>query len=128
MGDVVIDASALVDLLIGNRLGDAVARRLVDERLHAPAHIDSEVLSALGRMHRGGHLSATQVDAMLRALSTAPVVRHELAGLVAGAWARRDRVRLADGVYLELAERLEAPLITTDLRLRPELRVETIED
>lgn len=128
MGDVVIDASALVDLLIGNRLGGAVARRLVDERLHAPAHIDSEVLSALGRMHRGGHLTATQVDAMLRALSAAPVVRHKLVDLVAGAWARRDRVRLADGVYLELAERLESPLITTDLRLRPELRVETIED
>lgn len=128
MGDVVIDASALVDLLIGNRLGGAVARRLVDERLHTPAHIDSEVLSALGRMHRGGHVTATQVDAMLRALSAAPVVRHELVDLVAGAWARRNRVRLADGVYLELAERLESPLITTDLRLRPELRVETIED
>ncbi|MBW4042912.1 MAG: type II toxin-antitoxin system VapC family toxin [Acidobacteria bacterium] len=127
MADVVVDASALVDLLLGNRLGKAVARRLVDERLHAPAHIDSEVLSALGRMHRGGLLTVGQVDGMLRSLTAAPIARHGTDGLVAGAWARRDRVRLVDALYLELAERVGGPLITTDLRLRHEPRVEALE-
>ena len=127
MADVVVDASALVDLLLGNRQGGEVARRLADERLHAPAHIDSEVLSAFGRMHRGGLLSAVQVDAMLRSLTAAPIERHGLVDLVTGAWGRRDRVRLVDAVYLELADRLGAVLITTDLRLRHEARVETID-
>ncbi|WP_375400461.1 type II toxin-antitoxin system VapC family toxin [uncultured Amnibacterium sp.] len=127
MPDVIVDASALVDLLVGNELGQAVAARLLNVRLRAPAHIDSEVLSALGRMHRGGLLTARQVDAKLRSLAAAPLVRHELTDLLAGAWARRDRVRIVDALYLELAGRLGVPLITTDLRLRHEPGVETVE-
>lgn len=46
---VVVDASALVDLLLGNELGLVVAQRLRDTRMHVPAHVDAEVLSALGR-------------------------------------------------------------------------------
>lgn len=126
MADVVVDASALVDLLLGNRLGAEVARRLSDERLHAPAHLDVEVLSALGRLHRGAHLTEEQVETMLASLRAAPIVRHEPADLVRGAWARRDRVRLVDAVYLELADRLDAPLVTTDLRLRHEAHVDAI--
>ena len=127
MAEVVVDVSALVDLLLGNRLGAAVARRLIDERLHAPAHVDAEVLSALGRLHRGGLVSAVQVTAMLQTLTVAPIVRHDLVDLIPGAWARRDRVRLVDAVSLELADRVGGPLVTTDLRLRNEALVDAVE-
>lgn len=78
-------------------------------------------------MHRGGLVSAVQVDAMLRSLIAGPIERHRLVDLVTDAWGRRDRVRLVDAVYLELADRLGAVLITTDLRLRHEARVETVD-
>jgi len=114
---LVVDASAMVDLLVGSPLGDPVRRRLEHHQLHAPAHLDAEVLSALGRLHRGGKLSAIAVASRLRQLAAAPIVRHDLAALVEGAWSLRHNLRLVDALYVELALRLEAPLVTTDSAL-----------
>ncbi|MEE8525569.1 MAG: type II toxin-antitoxin system VapC family toxin [Thermoanaerobaculia bacterium] len=111
---LVVDASAMVDLLVGSRLGDTVRRRLERHVLHAPAHLDAEVLSALGRLHRAGKLSGAEVATRLARVAAAPLERHELAQLVEGAWKRRHNLRLVDALYAELASRLEAPLITTD--------------
>src|SRR2546429_8996855 len=63
--DVVVDASVLVDILAGTELADAARMRLARTVLHAPAHLDAEVLSALGRLHRAGQLSAAEVEAGL---------------------------------------------------------------
>ncbi len=126
MADAVIDASALVDMLIADQRGLAVRRRVRDDRLHAPAHLDAEVLSALGRIHRASRLSPERVGAMLAELASAPIVRHPLPDLLSGAWMRRERVRLADAVYLELADRLGVTLVTTDARLRAEPRVDVV--
>ncbi|HEV8239245.1 MAG TPA: type II toxin-antitoxin system VapC family toxin [Thermoanaerobaculia bacterium] len=113
----VVDASAMVDLLIGSPLGDAVRGRLEDHELHAPAHFDAEVLSALGRLQRAGKLSVADVASRLAQVAGAPIRRHELASLLDGAWQLRQAIRLLDGLYVTLAARLEAPLITTDAAL-----------
>ncbi len=120
---LVVDAAALVDLLLGTELGDSVATRLRGASLHAPAHVDAEILSALGRLHRAGAVPARVVTQRLHAAATAPIERHPLAELLQGAWGRRGRIRLADALYVELAERLEAPLITTDVALAKAVRV-----
>ncbi len=57
--------------------------------LHAPAHFDAEVTSALGRLQRAGALTEADGDAALAELRQAPVVRHDLVPLLAGAWAGR---------------------------------------
>ena len=115
--DVVVDASAVVDLLAGTDRAPAVRAALAGTTLHAPAHFDAEVLSALGRLHRAGHLTAGQVDAALSQLARAPVTRHELKSLVHGAWKRRDVFRLAAALYVELAAQTGYPLLSTDERL-----------
>lgn len=114
---VVLDASAMVDLLIGAAVGVAVAERIDDEVAHAPAHFDAEVLSALGRLHRAGLLSVPQVGSRLARLEAAPIERHPLVGLSRGAWGKRANLRLADALYVELAARLGVPLLTTDAAL-----------
>ena len=119
----VIDASAMVDLLLGATIGAAVAERIDGAVLHAPAHLDSEVLSGLGRLHRDGRLPAVTVGRQLDVLVSAPVQRHPLTGLVVGAWRRRDRLRLVDALYVELAVALDVRLITTDVRLGRASRV-----
>lgn len=119
MAEVVADASAVVDLLLGNELGLAVAQRIRGHAVHSPAHVDAEVLSALGRLHRAGALQPEHVDSMLRALASAPIHRHPVASLLIGAWGRRHLLRLADAVYVELAMALGVRLVTTDRRLRP---------
>jgi predicted nucleic acid-binding protein len=113
----VIDASSMVDLLVGSSSAGAIRSRLRDHELHAPAHFDAEVLSALGRLHRGGHLTARQVAERLRRLSEAPVERHLVVPLLAGAWKLRHNLRLVDAVYVELANRLGLPIVTTDAGL-----------
>jgi predicted nucleic acid-binding protein len=118
MAEVVADASALVDLLLDNEPGQAVRRRLAGQVLHAPAHVDAEVLAALGRLHRAGQLEVDDVESRLVSLTEAPLVRHPVDGLVLGAWARRHQLRLADALYVELATTRGWPLVTTDRRLR----------
>ncbi|WP_321540931.1 type II toxin-antitoxin system VapC family toxin [Mycolicibacter heraklionensis] len=115
---VVIDASAMVDLLA--RTQDrftSVRARLAGTVMHAPAHFDAEVLSALGRMQRAGVLTVAQVGAALDQLRRAPVTRHELSPLLAGAWARREILRLTDALYVELSDTADLVLLTTDQRL-----------
>ncbi|RNE63997.1 type II toxin-antitoxin system VapC family toxin [Cryobacterium tepidiphilum] len=114
---VVVDASVLVDLLADTTHAAAAAARLRGMELHAPAHCDAEVLSALGRLHRAGLLSVEAVDEALERLRKLPMTRHLVMDLLAGAWERRGDIRLVDALYVSLAVRLGAPLLTTDLRL-----------
>lgn len=124
---LVVDASAMVDLLLGNELGAAVQRRVAGTVLHAPAHLDAEVLSALGRLHRAGDLDVDVVQRMLAAQAAAPLERHPVADLLTGAWARRHQLRLADALSVELAAALGLQLITTDRRLQPVVLAEVLE-
>ncbi|MGE2723221.1 type II toxin-antitoxin system VapC family toxin [Mycolicibacterium pulveris] len=114
---VVIDASVIVELLGDFTYGQAVQRRLRDTRMHAPAHLDAEVLSAFGRLHRGGTIDALAVEDALSRLAQLPVQRHDLNTLVLGAWARRADIRLLDALYVELASQLRVPLLTVDRKL-----------
>jgi predicted nucleic acid-binding protein len=113
----VVDASALVEALIGTALGSNVRSRMRECELHAPAHLDAEVLSALGRLHRTGDLDAGSVSSALNELAVAPIARHHLAALLAGAWSAREQLRLVDALYVELSNTLAAVLLTTDERL-----------
>ncbi len=118
MGEVVLDASAMVDLLLGNPEGAAVRDRLAGHSLHSPGHLDAEVLSALERLSRAGDLDDDTVTRLLGRVVDAPIERHPVHGLVAGAWARRHQLRLADALYVELAAVRGSALVSTDRRLR----------
>src|SRR3712207_9336454 len=104
MADVVVDASALVDLLLGNPLGVAVRARLAGQSVHAPGHVDAEVLSALGRLNRAGDLDDDTVTRLLAHLVDAPIERPPARELVAGAWGRRQigRAPCMERVYISV--------------------------
>jgi len=115
---VVVDASAIVEALLSTGAGSAARTRMRGVALHAPAHLDAEVLSTLGRLTRSGDIPADLTADLVDELAGAPILRHPLPALLRGAWARRDRHRLVDGLYVELAEALGSlPLVTTDARL-----------
>ena len=114
---VVLDASALVDLVLAHPIGAAVGARIEGRVLHAPAHLDAEVLSALGRLLRAGALTARAVSRQIDLVAAAPIDRHPVAEMLRGAWTRRTQLRLADALYVELAVRLGVPLVTTDAAL-----------
>lgn len=114
---VVLDASALVDLLIAGPTADWVTEQVSGCEVVAPAHIKSEVLSALGRRARAGSSMTADVDAAIEEVARTRVGAHSLDGLISGAWKRRNQVSLADALYVELAAQLDTVVVTTDRRL-----------
>lgn len=117
MPTIVLDASAAVELLLRTPAGERVAEALTGPALAAPAHIDGEVLSALGRLVRAGEVDEGDVPPMLDALARAPLVRYPLAALLVVAWELRENLTLRDALYVALARRLGATLLTADARL-----------
>lgn len=118
MNPLVVDASAVVDLLLRNALGEWVRRQLTAAELHTAAHLDAEVFSALARLCRTGALTADAVDARLRLLAGLEMTRHPISDVLLGdAWSIRDNVAARDALYVALARRSGTPLLTTDQRL-----------
>jgi predicted nucleic acid-binding protein len=111
---LVVDASAIVDYLVDTPLAARVAAGIKDAEIHVPAHFDAEVLSALGRLHRGGDLSELEVEERVTLTAQSPFRRHLLAPLLEGAWETLHNVRLVDALYIQLANLLDATILTTD--------------
>jgi predicted nucleic acid-binding protein len=116
---IVLDSSALVDLLIGNEpAATFVAGELRRaDSLSAPCVLDAEVVGALRRLEANGALEADACPAALEALLELDVERYPLGDLVHRVWTLRRHVAPADAFFVALAEALEAPLVTTDPRL-----------
>jgi predicted nucleic acid-binding protein len=125
---LVLDASAVVDLLLRNDSGVAVRRKLIDAELRTVSHLDAEVFSALARLYRAGTLGVDEVDKRLRLLARLDIVRLPISdALLREAWALRDNVMARDALYVALARRLRGRLLTTDDRLAravPDIAVE----
>ena len=114
---VVVDAAIVVDLICGFPAANAYREVLASaDAAAAPAHLDAEVLSALGRLHRAGEL--TRAADRVMALATFGATRWPLGPLLSPAWALVDRIATRDALYVALAASLQATLITTDARLR----------
>jgi predicted nucleic acid-binding protein len=126
----VVDASAIVDLLVRSDAGARVRRRLrgdSDAILVTVAHLDAEVLSALARLHRAGELTAVEVEELLRRISSMDLRRLPIsAPLLHAAWQLRANIAARDALYVAAAQGLRCSLLTTDERLAravPELAV-----
>jgi predicted nucleic acid-binding protein len=119
---LVVDASALTELLLGRPAGDPVAAALRehDFDLHAPHLVDVEVLSALRRVVAAGDASPTRAAEAVADLLDLPLERYPHDDLVPRIWDLRENFSAYDSTYLALAEVIAeagAPLLTTDTRL-----------
>lgn len=111
---IVVDASVVVDAVIGH---GSAAERLAARDLAAPHLLDAEVGSALRGQVRRGDLDPGRAERALGRLSELAVDRYGHWGLLARAWELRSNVSFYDALYVALAERLDAPLVTADGRL-----------
>jgi predicted nucleic acid-binding protein len=114
---IVIDASALAELLLGRRDAlDAVAEALdgdADQSLHAPELIEPETLQALRRLVLAGAVAEARADEAVGDLGSVRVRRYPLAPLRARVWELRHELPAYDASYLALAEALDDPLLLT---------------
>lgn len=116
---IVIDASALVDMLLGAPAAEAVKKRLVagGEPPQAPHLLDVEVAQAIRRHAAAGEIDAERGRAALDDLGDFPLSRHGHHDLLPRIWELRRNFSAYDAVYVALAEALDAPLLTLDRRL-----------
>ena len=115
---LVIDASAVVDLLLEQPVNDPLRARVeVADELHAPHLIDLEVLRVLRRLCAARKLSGDAAGVALRQFGLLPISRYPHEPLRSRIWALRHVLTVYDASYVALAEALQLPLITSDGRL-----------
>jgi predicted nucleic acid-binding protein len=116
---LVLDASVLVEHLTESDVGREVSRRLDLEAgwLWAPAVVDAEVGHALRASVRRRKIEPLLAEEAIADLMEMRLERVSHRFLAERSWQLRDNLSFYDGLYVALAEALDAPLLTFDARL-----------
>ncbi len=116
---IVVDASAVLEVLLRTPAATAVEKRLFDpsQTLHAPHLLDVEVAQVVRRYAASGEIDDERGRAVLADLADLPLRRYPHDFLLPRVWDLRNNLTAYDAVYVALAEALGAPLLTRDKRL-----------
>jgi predicted nucleic acid-binding protein len=119
---LVVDASAVAELVLGRPTADRVEHHFVDHEfdLHAPHLIDVEVLSALRRAVASEAASPVRAEEAIADLLDLPIARYPHDVLVPRVWQLRENFSAYDAIYVALAEAVAdepVSLLTADARL-----------
>lgn len=116
---IVIDASAMLEVLLATPAAPAVYQRLLakGETVHAPHLLDLEILQVLRRYCAIGELADERAEQAITDYLDFPVTRYPHDSLVPRIWELRHNTTAYDAAYVALAEALSAPLVTRDRRL-----------
>ena len=114
----VLDASVVVSgLVVVDDRSAWAESQLVGESLVAPHLLPAEVLNILRRFVAAGLVSREIATQAVDDISDLPITYYEADPLLPRVWALRDNLTSYDAWYVALAEALDAPLATLDLRL-----------
>lgn len=114
---VVIDASALVELLLRTGVGERVERAIADAELVAPDVVNPEVVQGLRGLERGGKLTGARASRAIYRLADSQISRVPTRMLLREMWSMRANLSSYDACYVALARALNCPLVTVDRRL-----------
>jgi predicted nucleic acid-binding protein len=116
---IILDASALLDLLMGRPGADRIAARVFEpgRTSHAPHLIDLECVQVLRRLAGRDLLTAAQSEAILSDLAAFPLTRYPHTLHLERVWSLRGNLTAYDAAYVALAEALDAVLVTRDAKL-----------
>lgn len=113
---MVLDASVVVEWLLGLPRAEAIEKRLADpdRTLHAPHLLSVEVAQVVRRYERAGAISAHRGAEAIVDLGDLGVVHHDHEPLLPRIWRLRANLTAYDATYVALAEVLEVPVLTLD--------------
>ncbi len=111
---IVIDASAVVELLLGGRRARAVRQVIGVVNPAAPDLLNAEVISAFRRFEATGVIEARRAGEAILRLADAPIERLTTQHLSLDVWRLRHNLTSYDATYVALAAALDCPLLTAD--------------
>ena len=116
---IVIDASVVANVVGDDGpTGDAARARLAAAgAASAPDLVDVEVVSVLRKRWLAGTLSVQRFKSAVIDLIDLPLTRYPTAQLMIRAYELRGNVTPYDATYVALADGLNCPLLTGDVRL-----------
>jgi predicted nucleic acid-binding protein len=116
---IVIDASAVLEILLRTARADRLKARALDasQRLHAPHLLDIEITRVLRRLAQRNEISVARAEQAFDDWQNLVFERHEHQSLVPRIWQLRDALTAYDAAYVALAEALDAPLLTCDAKM-----------
>ncbi len=114
---IVIEASAMVDVLVDQPADPALLAVVADSELHAPALLDYEVASALRGHAMAGLLSEQRMNDAVDDFCALRIERYPLAMMMRNVLDLKDNYTVYDAAYIVLAEALNVPLVTADTKL-----------
>lgn len=114
---IVIDASALAEVVVRSERAGQVEALFGEQRLIAPDLINCEVLSVLRGWLARSLIDSPSAARAVRNLTTAPIRRFATTPLVDEMWAARHNLTPYDAAHVVLARRTGAALLTLDKRL-----------
>ena len=114
---IVIDASALVELLLRSETGVRVERAIGDAALVAPDVVNPEVVQSLRGLERGGKLTSGRASTAIDRLAESDISRVPTRMLLREVWSLRANLSAYDACYVALARALDCPLLTVDASL-----------
>ena len=118
MTSFVVDASVAIKWFV-DEPGSEWAVSLLDHSLAAPDLFGPELANVLWKKVRRGELGVDEVGLIAAAIEASDIAFHATRGSLGRATAIACLLDhpAYDGFYLDLAERLGAPLVTADARL-----------
>ena len=105
---------AVVD---GGEDGRRIRDRVRNESIAAPDLLRSEVVSVIRRHRSAGKLTDVEAEQAVADLLALPITIYPTGPLLERTWALRDNITTYDACYVALAEALDCPLLTADVRL-----------
>lgn len=114
---IVIESSAMVDALVGEPANPELLALIADSELHAPSLIDYEVASALRGHALGGKLTVRQLEDAADDFGSLLISRYPLSTMMHPVLDLRSNFTVYDAAYVVLAQVLEVPLVTSDMKL-----------
>jgi predicted nucleic acid-binding protein len=116
---IVVDASAVLELLLRTPVAGAIQRRLsnLEGRPNAPHLVDVEVTQVLRRYAATGILDHARGRDLLAIFGDLPLQRFPHHALLPRVWSLRHNLTAYDAIYVALAETLDVPLLTHDRKL-----------